>query len=371
MRKKKQLNQNLVYGALAVIIVLSIVNAYFISVRSEKISSALVEVKENSRPADIEVIMLTVECQECFGVESVLDSLKEKNVNVVEEKTVDITSDEGKALVSSLGISKLPTLIVSGEVKKPSIESIWSGWEERDGKYVLTDIIPPYFSPSKGVVGKVTVTNIIDSSCSECVSLSQVVSFLGDNGVFLSEEKRVEYSSTEGKALISKFGIQQIPAIVLSNNILEYPTIAEMWDQVGATEKEGHFALHAQVPPYRDVATGEVKGLVSLTYLEDLSCSSCYNVSVNKQILAGMGIFPVSESHVDISSAEGSSLVKKYKIEKAPIILISPEGSAYTSLNQVWPQVGSIEEDGWFVMRNPQLLGAYKDLVSGEVVSPQ
>jgi plastocyanin len=78
---------------------------------------------------------------------------------------------------------------------------------------------------------------------------------------------------------------------------------------------------------------------------------------VNRQILENFGLVLDSEETMDISSAEGQAMVDKYEIPRVPTILISPEGSEYSAFVSAWEQVGSIEDDGWFVMRNPEILG--------------
>ena len=280
-----------------------------------------------------------------------------------------MSSERGKQLVSDLGITKLPTLIVSGEVKKPSIENIWGAWEEKEGNFVFKDVLPPYTNPESEVVGLVSLVNIVDSSCSKCADLSQVTTFLKESGVVFSDEKSLEYTTTEAQGLIDKFGIEKIPAVVLSDSILEYPSVKEVWDQVGATEKEGYFALHTQFPPYRDVKSNEVKGLVKVNYLSDSSCQTCYDVNVNREILLGFGLALEEENDLDISTTIGSGLVEKYNITKVPIILLSPEAAEYSDLTLVWSSVGDIDADGWYIMRNPELMGNHKDLTTGQEVS--
>src|SRR3989338_4302296 len=114
-----KIDNNLIYGVLAIVVALSIVNVYLITARSQAVIAAINEAKEEARPADIEIIKLTADCLDCFDIEKVLSDLKSKNVNLKKEETVTFSSERGKELVSQLGITKLPTLIVSGEVNKP------------------------------------------------------------------------------------------------------------------------------------------------------------------------------------------------------------------------------------------------------------
>ena len=374
-REDYNMNLKMLYSLLAVVAVLSALNLFLVTSGNQSATAAAINAKEDSRPANIEIIKLSdPNCADCFSIDKVLSDLKSKNVKVLSEDSVNQFSENGKGLTSKFGITKLPTLIVSGEVKKSSIENLWKGkWELKSvsGKdyYVYTDLAPPYFDLGKNrVVGRVSLTNIVDSSCKECTNLLQISGFLKQNSVSISEEKTLEYNTPEAKELINKFGVERIPAIILSNNILEYPSVKQVWAQLNATERGGFFALHAQAPPYKNAKTGELNGLVDVIYLVDSLCKNCYNVTDNREIIDFHSTIG-KEKTVDIGSDEGQSLIKKYKIEKVPIVLMSPDAGEYQRLKAGWTaEAGTIESDGWFVMRNPDILGNYKDLVTGSEV---
>ena len=124
-------------------------------------------------------------------------------------------------------------------------------------------------------------------------------------------------------------------------------------------------------PPYKEVKTGLVKGLVAVTYLNDASCTGCYDVKMHKSILEGLGMKIKSEKAVDITSADGMAFKDKYKITNVPTVLLSEDAAEYTALKNIWSQVGSIESDGTYIFRQMGQLGAgvkYKNIVSGEIV---
>jgi heme/copper-type cytochrome/quinol oxidase subunit 2 len=50
------------------------------------------------------------------------------------------------------------------------------------------------------------------------------------------------------------------------------------------------------------------------------------------------------------------------------MILLSPEARFYNSFVQAWKQVGDVENDGWFVMKHPEVLGVVKDLTTGKLI---
>jgi len=125
---------------------------------------------------------------------------------------------------------------------------------------------------------------------------------------------------------------------------------------------------------YIDLATGEAMGLVDVTYLIDSSCSDCYDVAKQKQIIENnFGVTIKSEQTVDARSTSGRALIDKYSIAQAPTVIISSEVSAYEALTQAWRQVGSIEDDGTYVFRQNAALGGviYKNLDTGEIIRPE
>jgi len=358
---------------LALIAVISVLNIFLLQGRAEKVNEAREAAKELLRPAGLEATkILLSNCKECFDIETALESIKKQNINITKEKTIYLNQNDAKKLVDKYSIKKIPALIISGEVNKTGqlkafFESVGDFPDEKT--MIFTNLKPPYYDLSLGkVIGKVSVINIVDSSCKECVPLSQVVTSLKQSGVAVTEEKSYEYTSKEGIDFINKFNVSRIPAILISNEIDYYEDVKEQMQQL-TEEKHGFYALHATAAPYRDLEQGKIVGIVNIVLLTDSSCTGCYDVKINEQILASLGVFVKESVSYDISSKEGKALVSKYSIEKAPIILLSPEASAYPVFVQAWQSVGSTEEDGWYVMRKPENLGTYKDLKTNEVVS--
>ncbi len=368
----------ILYVFLALAIIVSAVNVSLISGRSEKIQQAVFLAEKENQPAKLELIKIAASsCPDCFDIDSVVENLKKSNINVTSERALDYSSSEAKQLVSQYKIEKLPTVIVLGEVNKSTVTQMWNqDWnvEMKDGtqvSVVYSAINPPYLDIESGTIkGLVNLTYIVDQSCPECADLTQVISFFKQQGAKFSEEKTIDYNAQEGKDLISIFGVREVPALIVSKDILDYPAIAQAWNQLNTTEKQGFYALHTTAPPYRDVATDTVKGLVSVIYLNDSTCTTCYNVQVNKVILErNLGLAISNETTIDVSSDPGKALLKQYSITKVPIMLASPDSNLYTAFVQVWPQVGDVASDGWFVMRNPEVLGTYKDLGKGTVIN--
>ena len=376
-------SKTVLIGLLAAFVVFSGVNAFLLSDVSNHITGKVLETKEQQRPANLEVVLLTPEnCPDCFNINRALADLKSKNVNVTSERTISAGEPEAKQFIDAYGLETLPALVITGEINKSeSLKNFFNSFGKIDGEVALYTKIEPVFFDLKenSVKGRVKAISIVDSGCANCTNFEGFVDYLRQNGVSISESKEVEWNSAEGKELLKKFSTTKAPALLISEDISEYKLIpALMKNQLNATVSQGWFAMSAFKAPYREVSSGKVVGLAELILLKDSSCSECYKVEVNKNILGRFGIVFGSEREIDVSSAEGKTLIEKYKIKKAPIILISPEGkfygefiSAWTSTAQNQPAVGSVESDGWYIMRTPEVIGPVKDLETGKVVLPQ
>jgi hypothetical protein len=352
---------NMFYALIAIIIIISVFNITTLSTMGNSLSDRIADLNEGSQPALIEVTKILYSgCAECYDIDQAMEQINGLNVEVIGERELEWNSPEAHALTSQYGITVLPTIIITGETDNTNIKSSLDmiGEIKEDGTFIFTGQEPPYYNAnSVDIVGLVTVTSIVDSSCTLCADMGLIVDALKDIGVTVTEETAVEYDSSEGIALINQFDIQKIPALIISSDVTEYDAVNQVWDQLDAVEKDGFYVLHTLQPPYIDTETSETVGLVDLVNIVDDSCSECYDVSVHEQILLRFGIVPATMETYDISSTDGAALVDKYGITSVPTVILSPEADAYPSLNDVWSQVGTVESDGWFVFRELSALG--------------
>jgi hypothetical protein len=106
--------------------------------------------------------------------------------------------------------------------------------------------------------------------------------------------------------------------------------------------------------------------------LTDDSCEECYDVEQHRDIMMmAFGVYINEEEMIDISSAEGKELLEKYDITKVPTILMSEEAGKYQTIQLVWDQLGTIEEDGTYVFRGFEMTQdlMYKDLETNQLVN--
>lgn len=182
--------------------------------------------------------------------------------------------------------------------------------------------------------------------------------------------RSVDYSSNEGKMLVSNYNIQRVPTLIVSGELDKNSGLSGFWNQTG-TREDGVFVLRYVPPIYFDTKTNQTKGRVILINLVDSSCSECYNISIQKSILTqSLGIEFSNEFTYDINSADGKNVVNNYKIEGVPTVLLSPEIDVYSMQKSVLKTVGTIESDGWYVFRDMKALGnvTYENLTTGKIV---
>lgn len=371
---KKYINNldKIVYFVLFLVLLLFVVNILLINERFSGIKDAREVLAEKSRPANLEVTMvLPSNCNDCYDINLALEQLKKQNVNITNERTISL--DDSSDLITEYNLLSLPAIIITGEANK-SEQLIkffeYNGVFVDNSTALFTKIMPPYYSvESKKVVGRVSITNVIDSLCDKCKSLLIVVDSLKTAGVAIVSEKNVEYDSDEGKRLIMQNEIKAVPALIISDEIDYYTDIKEQIDDVGLVKRLNSYAMHATIPPYRNLTENKIVGLADLITLYDSSCEECYDTTINKLILQRLGVVINAEESYDVNSADGQRLVEKYNITKVPIIILSPEAFVYENFVRAWNSVGTVEDDGWFVMTHPEFLGTYKDLSTGRVVA--
>ena len=353
---------------LGVVLIYSIIQTFGInSAMKEKTAKAA----ELAKPAKIQLsIIKDSKCTDCFDVSQIAAYTKTSKVEITSEKNIEFDSNEGKQLIAQYNLGKVPTVVVTGEIDKANIQ----GFEKKNGALIFTQTTPPYVNATSGEVrGRITLTSLADPACTKCDDINTLVNQMKASGIKIVQQKNMSSSSDEGKSLISKYNLDFVPTIILSKDADAYPIINQAWKQLGTKESDGSYVLRTVYPPYINLTTNTLRGLVDITYLTDKGCTDCYNVSTHRQILSSPQTFAIKfdkETTVDISDAAGKELLVKYNITKVPTVTLSSEVSAYPSA-QGLKQFFSVEEDGSYIFRQPAVVGAYKDLTTNQVVKPQ
>jgi hypothetical protein len=358
-----------IYTLVAVLILVTAANVFTVGGINTAISGKMAAFEDKYGPAEVTVTkLLYQDCNDCFDLNQAMDMINSMDIAVTEMRVLDYDSQDARSLIDKYDIERLPTVVITGETEKDIVKSSWKGIGDvkDDGAVVFTKQALPYYDVAgQSVLGLVTITNLVDSSCTQCIDMSPLIDAFRQAGVTITSQETFEYNTPEAEEFIERFDIQKVPSLVISKGITEYDAVKEIWSQLDAIEKDEYYVLHALQPPFRDLQSGEIAGMVKVVNIVDSSCSDCYNISLFGGILQRFGVAVSETEEHDISTADGKSLVDKYIITRVPTVLLSPETSGYPALSQVWPQVGSIEDDGWFVFREPSSLGEninYRDL---------
>ncbi|MEK6936256.1 MAG: hypothetical protein AABW67_05690 [Nanoarchaeota archaeon] len=342
---------------IAIIIISSIAVLFFVYVNfmpktifnsQNKISVEITEITVNS-------------CEDCFNVTGLADSLIKDNLKVKSRKSFNYYSKEGRELIDKYNLKQIPSLIITSNKLKEiqGLEGVFS----IDGKKAIFDKAVPYIDLVSGdVKGLVNVIEIQDSSCGDCMPLSNIQNSLKQAGIKIKNYEIINSVSENGKNLIQENDLKFTPSLLISKDIQDYWWIFPKIENA-FIEKENYYLLNLQLPPYKEISSGKIKGMVDLTYITDKSCSDCFDITELKGSFQGLGIFINSEKYMDVSAGDGKEIIVKYNITKVPTIILSKEISDYETLNKQLRQIGTFEKDGNFVFRSLEQLNIkYKEL---------
>ncbi len=237
--------------------------ALFFSLQSD-IKRQVAAAEEAARPADFELILITKsDCQECYNLNSIINSFKSRNVNIKSENTYDLSDPKAQELIEKYNISRIPTFIAVGEINKD--QELRSMMERvgriTDNVFVFVDTPAPYIDIETGEIrGKFDLVYITDDSCSECYSYEVHRSILQRLGLNPSNINAYDISSKEGKDMISKYNIKSVPTIILRGDIGAYQGFDRVWQQVGTIEEDGVYVFRRTevMGTYKDLNTGEI-----------------------------------------------------------------------------------------------------------------
>lgn len=200
--------------------------------------------------------------------------------------------------------------------------------------------------------------------CAACGEMEAVKKKLLSKNLVFDEENVLDSDSKEAQALIKKYEIKKLPALIFESEDEIKATVKTALKSDGVKLDEKHFVIQSESAPYFDIASSESIGLVTMTFINDKKCEDCYDVvGTFKPILKNFGIAFGDEKDVDASDDVGKVLIEKYKITKVPTLIMGAEANEYKSFTSTWAQVGTIEEDGTFILRNLDALQLkYRDL---------
>lgn len=206
------------------------------------------------------------DCPQCMNASIYFDSLESSSVAMVFSNKTLLQENESRAqeLITRYNITRLPTFILSSDAEAyefftDHIVNLSS--RESDGNYVLRLVFPPYadLEGNRSIRGLVDAVFVVNSSCSDCFDPADLSDYLAtSSGLYVQNTTTYEANSTEGAALISRYGMTRIPALLYSPEASLYPNFALLWVAENNTiESDGWYVFRAHEligQPYQNVS---------------------------------------------------------------------------------------------------------------------
>ncbi len=233
---------------------------------------------------------------------------------------------------------------------------------------VQNETLPPVLEK-----GSVNITMIEAPGCDECnmegAFIEQVkVVLLSSDYLEAGISRSVPYSSAEGAALAAKYNLTELPAVVIAGPVEDDPDFVAAWQESIGTLEEGVLVSRVRYPPFYDIASGTVAGLVQSKAIMATGCMQCSDPSLFLAALEGpsVGMVFTQSEYYNWNDSAAQELISRYNITRLPAIMVSAEGaSAYPVFSQM-SNYGTLEDDGWFVLRDVQ--PPYVDLTANRTI---
>jgi len=216
---------------------------------------------------------------------------------------------------------------------------------------------------------KLSIITLTANDCKSCAPIGPVLSTLVSSGVNVTESSTLDYVDDKSTDIILKYGIQKLPALVVTGELDKSSSLLRKLNELGSrttSDSNDFYIITTGQPPYIDTKTGDVSGLITLTLLTKKDCAECSSVQPLVEQIKQSSVRIKEEKELDVSSTEGIALAKKYLIEEVPTLVMSSDFGEYTELAASWNQVGTVEQDGSFVLR--RLTAPYYSMKESRVV---
>jgi thiol-disulfide isomerase/thioredoxin len=232
----------IIVAIIAVAIMLGGLYYYKTKISREKDAANLAGTKEigSIEPVEVSITVITAkECAGCFDLAKAADELKQSPILIIKQMNkILASSDEAKGLIKKYEITKIPTMIITGnEIDKLPVQ----GFKRTDNALVMEEVPPPFIDlEEKQVKGLTKLTYLTDKACLQCYEVKQhkeVIEYAF--GIYIATEETKDISSTEGKELLAKYSITKVPTILLSEEANEYPMVQTLWGKLGTKEEDG------------------------------------------------------------------------------------------------------------------------------------
>ncbi len=369
---KSQINKKVILAAIAVLVIGIAFLFMFNPMNAKPAVQTNTTVQLTNESNALVFVIKDSTCTKCFKIDELV-SQAFSDLNIT---TLEATSQEGKDLIAKYSLTKVPVVVIQNPDKlDPGVAAALQSvaFKQQDAM-VLYSPAPPYLELATGQLkGEISLTVIEADNCKDCNNFTGLKDQLTTQGILITNYTQLKHTDAQAKNLMQKYKINFAPFIIFSSGLGDYLQIAKAWTSIGIIASDGNYVQTIPNPPFLNLTTSSVEGLVTLTYLNDSTCATCYDVKVHKNALAQapLGLRIVNETTIDISSAQGKALIAKYNITQVPTVIVSKDASTYKTFTQVWPQVGIQAQDGSYLIVDLTKLSAitYKDLKTGKVTT--
>jgi hypothetical protein len=221
--------------------------------------------------------------------------------------------------------------------------------------------------------GAVNITMVDAPGCDICnaegLMLEQVKTvLLKSEFLSVGTSKRLPGASSEAQALISRYNITTLPAVIIEGEVARDSEFVAAWkESVGSLEGGKALVTRFEYPPYYDLKNKTVVGLTQAIGIKASGCLECGDPGL---FISSLESQPISMAFTDSTVYEendsrAQALIAQYNITKLPVLFLSEGGaSAYPVFAQIKP-MGTIE-DGWFILRD--VVPPYVDLADNRSI---
>lgn len=186
-------------------------------------------------------------CTSCVNLAPLTEQLKQAGIAIGSEQEFNARSPEGTRLIQRYNATTLPLLILSKDAQTyPRFLQAWQdvGSVEPDGALVWRQATPPYLNlTSNQTEGIVDLTELVDASCTSCYDVKTHQAILANFGVVIGNVTRWDVKTVQGRGLIEKYDVKQVPTVLLSPDAGLYDALTSIWTQVGSQEPDGAFVF--------------------------------------------------------------------------------------------------------------------------------
>ena len=198
----------------------------------------------------------------------------------------------------------------------------------------------------------------VNEDCIECTQVEDYLEVYKKAWVKFEFTNLKKYNTWEYKAHFNEYDITKLPFIVFSEELNNYETISNSWDNTfGYRNEKMEYIPTDIIPPYFDIKTKQVKWLINIVYIWDQNCNDCYKIEDSILILRKFWLRFKNINKIDKENKEAIKLIQKYNINTFPAIILSKNTKLYKNFSYFWKNMWSIEGDWRYILKKPWKIG--------------